>query len=206
MPVPAVIISTIRVAGAVYTSVKLAKAAIDALSTASGKDYWDPLGHQTCRFVNRDPDECVGIIGGYWTMRSQEFPESPRGQLAAGFSLVLNRAEAQGQGPIMAVSVQVTPQWWDANAKAWIELPAGTVDAKIPLGASTLQGGIHIDAEQAFSRVGDQSFMLAFEILNPNVAASWSFNTHTFWSENDIAAEAHRTLRGNFDYFHTWFD
>lgn len=210
MPIPALVLNAIRWTGAVYSSYKLAKGAIDALDSQTDKDYFDPEGHQTIRFINYDPGKFVGLIGGHWSMKSQEIPENPRGQIAAHFVVVLNRDETE-ENPgnaatgAMLVTLVVTPSWWDTGELEWIDLPSGTLTVKVPAGASTFEGAIHLDARQAFFKTGEQLFDLSIVIQSPNTSSSWT-STKRFQFQNFADHDGQRFLKGNFDYFHMPFE
>lgn len=211
MPIPAAVLTAIRVTGAVYTTYKLAKAAIDALDSQTDKDYFDPEGHQTIRFIDYDTTKFVGIVGGHWSMKSQEIPENPRGQIAAHFVVVLNRDAVEGT-PVdpatetMTVTLLVSPSWWNADEVDWIDLPSGTITVKVPAGASTFEGAIHLDARQAFFKTGTQLFDLTITVQSPSDPANWTNTSKQFRFQNYIDSEGQRFLKGNFDYFHMPFE
>lgn len=84
-----VVLTIVRVAGAVHTTYKLAKAGLDALSNGSATDHVDPVGNQTVR--KQAQRGVVGLTLVRQTVRAHEIPESPRGQFMIEFLLRLRR-------------------------------------------------------------------------------------------------------------------
>jgi hypothetical protein len=207
--VPAVVIKIIQVAGAVYTTYTLAKAAIDggASSPDTEKDYVDPVGNQTTRGVVWKPGGSVGMLDLRWSIATQTIPQGPpRGQFLTEFAVVLHREEAQTAGATLPVSVELEPSWYDKSIADFVSLPAGTFYVDLPVGSHVAQGFLVVDGNQAFFGDGSQTFYLRAKIVAPTGQPKWSARPlpngpllqREQYTENGLAID--------FDYVHLFWE
>jgi len=165
-------ITIIKAISTVFTTFKLAKAAINATSTNIDKDHVDPIGNQTVD----------GRAAGYGlnlavvAMKVQNIPEDPRGQFAVNWAIKLSR-EGNDNDPAIPVTIQVTPYWVSGGLGVLpnsSSLPFGTGEFEMPVGEASFKGASAIDGNQAFFYGGPQRFFLEFEIINPTTDPSWT--------------------------------